>query len=71
MFKSLLRFFGLAKENSRLDNFDPLYGLPKQSLDDWLSRNPKLKREYARKLAARGITLDVASASRRNNAVVC
>jgi hypothetical protein len=53
MFKSVLRFFGLAKKSSERDNFDPLYGLPKQSLDEWLARNPKLKREYASQLAAR------------------
>jgi hypothetical protein len=56
MFKSLLRFFGLAKKSSERDNFDPLYGLPKPSFNEWLSRNPKLKRDYASQLAARGAT---------------
>ncbi len=73
MFKSLLRFLGLAKKSSEPDNFDPLYGLPKHSLDEWLSHNPKLKREYASQLAARSWHNHrrVASGSRRNDTVVC
>jgi hypothetical protein len=73
MFKSLLRFFGLVNENSEADNFDPLYGLPKQSLDEWLSRNPMLKREYASELAARSWRNHRrgCNGSRRNDTVVC
>jgi hypothetical protein len=73
MFKSLLRFFGLVNGKSDTDNFDPLYGLPKQSLDEWLSRNPTLKREYASELAARFWRSHRrgCSGSRRNHTVVC
>ncbi len=73
MIKSLLRFFGLAKKSSERDNFDPLYGLPKQSLDKWLSRNTTLKRDYASQLAARSWHNHrrVASGRRRNNTVIC
>jgi hypothetical protein len=53
MLKSLLRFFGIVKDNSDLDNFDPIYGLPKRSLDEWLSRNPTLKTKYESELMAR------------------
>jgi hypothetical protein len=72
MFQSLLRFFGLAKKSSELE-FDPLYGLPRQSLEGWLSRNPKLKKDYASQLAARSRHNHrrVASGSSRNDTVVC
>lgn len=53
MLKLLLRFFGIVKDDSILDNFDPIYGLPKRALDEWLSRNPKLKKEYESELMAR------------------
>ncbi len=26
--------------------FDPVYGLPKHAIDEWLARNPKLREEY-------------------------
>jgi hypothetical protein len=53
MLKLLLRFFGIVKGNSELDNFDPIYGLPKHSLDEWLARNPTLKKKYESELMAR------------------
>jgi hypothetical protein len=53
MLKSLLRFFGIVKDDSELDNFEPIYGLPKRSLDEWLSRNPAFKEKYESELMAR------------------
>jgi hypothetical protein len=53
MFKSLLGFLGMTADSTELDKFEPIYGLPKRSLDEWLSRNPKLKKEYERELVVR------------------
>jgi hypothetical protein len=53
MLKSLYRFAGIDTDSTELDKFEPIYGLPKRSLDEWLSRNPKLKKEYERELATR------------------
>ncbi len=53
MFKSLLRYFGITKESEEQDKFDPIYGLPKRALQDWLSRNPTLSIEYNAKLRDR------------------
>lgn len=53
MVTSLLRFFGIVKDTSELDKFDPIFGLPKRSLREWLSHNPELKNKYKSKLVAR------------------
>ena len=53
MIKSLLRFCGIVNDKTELDQFDPIYGLPTRSLDEWLSRNPALKKDYEAKLLAR------------------
>jgi hypothetical protein len=53
MLKSLFRLFGIDADSTELDKFEPIYGLPKRSLDEWLSRNPKLKKEYERELVVR------------------
>ncbi|MCA9212935.1 MAG: hypothetical protein KDB27_07720 [Planctomycetales bacterium] len=58
MIKCLMRFLGTsadAREDRELNKFDPIYGLPKRSLDEWLSRNPSLKRDYEAKLRARAL----------------
>jgi hypothetical protein len=53
MFRSLFCFFRSSNGSSHLDKFEPIYGLPTRSLDEWLSRNPRLKEEYEKELAAR------------------
>jgi hypothetical protein len=53
MFQSLFRFIGIDSSSTELDKFEPIYGLSKRSLDDWLARNPKLKDDYERELTAR------------------
>jgi hypothetical protein len=53
MFKSLFGFFRIGADSSELDKFEPIYGLPKRSLDEWLSRNSLLKKEYEIELVAR------------------
>jgi hypothetical protein len=53
MIKSLLRFFGIVRDQRALDKFEPIYGLPTKSLDNWLSHNPALKKDYEAKLLIR------------------
>lgn len=53
MVKSLLRFLGIVKDTRGLDKFEPIYGLPTRSLDEWLSRNPALRKDYEAELLAR------------------
>lgn len=50
MFKSLLRFLGFVKDEKRAEEFDPIYGYPPRSIDEWLSYNPVLKKSYEAKL---------------------
>lgn len=52
MLKSLFRFFGIVKDSPELHEFEPIYGLTRPALEDWLSRNPILKQEYEAKLRA-------------------
>lgn len=52
MLKSPFRFFGIATDTTDLHAFEPIYGLPRRSLNEWLSRNPILKQEYEAKLRA-------------------
>jgi hypothetical protein len=53
MLRSMTSLLGLGKKPTELDKFEPIYGLPKRSLDEWLSRNPQLKKDYDEELAAR------------------
>jgi hypothetical protein len=53
MIKSVLRFFGIIKDERELLQFEPIYGLPRRSLDEWLSRNPGLKKDYEAALLIR------------------
>jgi len=34
---------------------DPVYGLPRQSVEDWLGRNPRLREEHAAELRRRNL----------------
>jgi hypothetical protein len=53
---AVLRYLGIVAGSRELAKFEPIYGLPKQSLDAWLSRNPQLKKAYELKLQARSIS---------------
>ena len=53
MFKWLLRFFGNVQVTPQLDEFEPIYGLPWASFEEWISRNPTLRKEYEAKLMVR------------------
>jgi hypothetical protein len=52
MRNALLRFLG-SRRAKELSRFEPIYGLPRRSLDEWLARNPQLRKEYEIELAAR------------------
>lgn len=53
MLNSSFRVFGIGTDPSELDEFEPIYGLTRRSLDEWLSRNPELRKKYYIELAAR------------------
>ena len=60
MIRKLLRWFGLVNAEAGYEEFEPVYGLPKRSLEEWLSRNPSMRERYAADLAR-------ASRGRRRN----
>jgi hypothetical protein len=33
--------------------YEPVYGLPKRSVEEWLARNPQLRERYERMMQAR------------------
>lgn len=53
MVKSILNLFDVSTNESKIDKFEPIYGLPKPALEEWLSLNPQLKAEYLARLKAR------------------
>ena len=55
MLSLLRRLVGAHTARNAADEFDPLYGLSKRSLDDWLSFNPQMRAEYESKLNARSL----------------
>lgn len=55
MFKSLLRRLGIMNGTLEPNKFDPIYGFPTRSIDEWFARNPKLKADYDAELAARSL----------------
>jgi hypothetical protein len=55
MFRWLLSFFGKVQVTPQLDEFEPIYGLPRASFEEWISRNPTLRKEYEAKLMARSL----------------
>ena len=55
MFNWLFWLFGTDDVTQQLDEFEPIYGLPKASFEEWMSRNPDLRKEYDAKLKARAL----------------
>lgn len=51
MIKELLRLCGLLKAEADSGKFELVYGLPQKSLEEWLSRNPSMRKKYAADLA--------------------
>jgi hypothetical protein len=48
MLRWLGNLFGMASESARIRvEYDPVYGLPKARVEEWLARNPRLKETYA------------------------
>jgi hypothetical protein len=54
MWKRLLRLARHTRHEATLDKFDPVYGLAKEAIDEWLSRNPALKQRHEAELTRRG-----------------
>jgi hypothetical protein len=47
MFRRLLKLLGFSRDDSiPQPEYDPVYGLPRRSLEEWLARNPQLREEY-------------------------
>jgi hypothetical protein len=55
MFGSLRRWFRISSPPSELEKFEPIYGLPHRALDEWLSQNSQLRKDYDIELAARAL----------------
>lgn len=64
MFKSLRRLFGIERGSPVNGQYDPIYGLPRRAVDEWLKHNPVLKQEYDAMLRARLLTRDLCSPTR-------
>jgi hypothetical protein len=48
MLKKLERFLGKGIEfESSAEEYDPVYGLPRRAVQEWLAHNPRLRKEYA------------------------
>jgi hypothetical protein len=69
MIRSLLRFFNIIPDTANLDKYEPIYGLPTHSLDEWLSQNPELKKSYDVELRARKSRRRDRSKSRRGGRI--
>jgi hypothetical protein len=47
MLQYLRRLLGLGGESPPWPNeYEPVYGLPRQAVEEWLARNPRLREEY-------------------------
>ncbi len=47
MWNWLERLFGKADRSAPADiEYDPVYGLPKRAVEQWLEHNPQLRQEY-------------------------
>lgn len=55
MFKPLMRYLRNFSKASDIDKYEPIYGLPRHSLQEWLSKNPLLKKDYENELLARSL----------------
>lgn len=57
MLEWLGRLFGKADDPTVLyPEDDPIYGLPRQSIERWLARNPRLREEYDTELRRRKLS---------------
>ena len=56
MLNWLGRLFGKAGEStSSATEYDPIYGLPRQSVEQWLAHNPGLREAYDAELRQRKV----------------
>jgi hypothetical protein len=54
MLERLWRLFGIATDSEPpRAHYDPIYGLPRRAVEEWLARNPRLRDQYkVQKLAS-------------------
>jgi hypothetical protein len=56
MWGALLRLFGGSGGTDPVrDRYDPVYGLPRRAVEEWLARNPGIRDEYEAELRARAV----------------
>ncbi len=49
MLRWLVKCFGFDKDGpAQRPEYDPVYGLPRRAVEEWLARNPRLREEYER-----------------------
>jgi len=65
MIKALRRLFGQMVDNSELDKYEPIYGMTRRSRDEWISRNPRLTKDYNAKLLTRSLGIRPERARRK------
>jgi hypothetical protein len=55
MFNKIVRIFQRTKPNHERDKYEPIYGFPREAVEEWLSRNPQLKVQYDQRLRVRTV----------------
>jgi hypothetical protein len=53
MIIKLLQLCGLVNSPTTADDYDPVFGLPKRSLEEWLARHPSMRPKYDAELKLR------------------
>lgn len=63
-----LKFLGFSSDAPiPQPEYDPVYGLPRRSLEEWLARNPQLREEYEVLAGSPAILRSDGSTRRRGN----
>jgi hypothetical protein len=42
----LWKLFGMADESGPDGEYDPVYGLPRRAVEEWLAHNPRFREQY-------------------------
>lgn len=53
MIIKVLQLCGLVNSPTTADDYDPVFGLPKRSLEEWLARHPSMRPKYDAELNRR------------------
>jgi hypothetical protein len=58
MIQALCKLLGISVDPASLHTeYEPVYGLPKRAVEEWLARNPQLNEEYEAQLRQRTLAL--------------